>query len=172
MSTSLILACLWALVANVLAMTPSKDMHWRNAYFLIAAGIPLVGYVTWQNGPWVGVAGAGRWHEHPAVACHLFGPLDQTQQREGRIMIVSILVPVLCMGVVSFGVMYQRRFLLFFGWLLTAHSGLGSCALDGHGHSHHLRGAVACDCRVFAVPVGLCRVGMALGARARKAPDP
>jgi hypothetical protein len=55
MSTSLILACLWALVANVLAMTPSKDMHWRNAYFLIAAGIPLVGYVTWQNGPWVGL---------------------------------------------------------------------------------------------------------------------
>jgi hypothetical protein len=39
-------------------------------------------------------------------------------------MIVSFLVPVLCMGVVSFGVMYQRRFLLFFGWLLTAILGL------------------------------------------------
>ncbi len=55
MTLSLILACFWALVANVLAMTPSRDYHWRNAYLLIAIGIPLVGYVTWQNGPWVGL---------------------------------------------------------------------------------------------------------------------
>ncbi|MEP1520268.1 DUF2484 family protein [Ascidiaceihabitans sp.] len=55
MSTSLILACLWALIANVLAMTPSKDLHWRNAYILIAIGIPIVGYVTWENGPWIGL---------------------------------------------------------------------------------------------------------------------
>lgn len=55
MSTSLILACLWALAANILAMTPSKDHHWRNAYILIAIGIPLVGYVTWQNGPFAGL---------------------------------------------------------------------------------------------------------------------
>lgn len=46
MTVSLILACLWALVANVLAMTPSKDYHWRNAYILIGLGIPLLGYVT------------------------------------------------------------------------------------------------------------------------------
>ena len=55
MSLSLILACLWALVANILAMTPSKDNHWRRAYVLIAIGIPLVGFVTYQNGPWVGL---------------------------------------------------------------------------------------------------------------------
>ena len=55
MPTSLILACLWALVANVLAMTPSKDAHWRNAYLLIAVGVPIVGFVTWQTGPWIGV---------------------------------------------------------------------------------------------------------------------
>ena len=55
MSLSLILACVWALIANVLAMTPSKDLHWRNAYILIAIGIPLLGYVTVQNGPWVGL---------------------------------------------------------------------------------------------------------------------
>lgn len=55
MPTSLILACLWALIANVLAMTPSKDHHWRNAYILIAVGVPIVGFVTWQTGPWVGV---------------------------------------------------------------------------------------------------------------------
>ena len=55
MSLSLILACCWAIIANVIAMTPSKDHHWRNAYILIAVGIPIVGYVTVQHGPWVGL---------------------------------------------------------------------------------------------------------------------
>lgn len=55
MTLSLILACVWAVIANLLAMTPSKDNHWRSAYGLIALGIPLVGYVTYQNGPWVGL---------------------------------------------------------------------------------------------------------------------
>lgn len=55
MSLSLFLACLWALVANVLAMLPSRDNHWRNAYILIAIGIPLLGYVTVQHGPWIGL---------------------------------------------------------------------------------------------------------------------
>ena len=55
MSLSLILACVWALIANVLAMTPSKDYHWRNAYILFGIGIPLLGFVTWQNGPWIGL---------------------------------------------------------------------------------------------------------------------
>jgi len=55
MSFSLILVCLWALTANVLAMTPSKDHHWRNAYILIGIGVPLIGYVTVQHGPWIGV---------------------------------------------------------------------------------------------------------------------
>lgn len=55
MNLSLILACVWALVANVLAMLPSRDKHWKQAYVLIAAGVPLLGYVTWQNGPWVGL---------------------------------------------------------------------------------------------------------------------
>ena len=67
MSLSFILACLWAVVANVLAMTPSSDNHWRNAYILIAIGIPILGYVTMQHGPWAGLlvlAGGGsvlRW---------------------------------------------------------------------------------------------------------------
>ncbi len=55
MNTSLILACLWALAANLAAMIPSSDNHWRRAWALIATGIPLLGYVTWQNGPWVGL---------------------------------------------------------------------------------------------------------------------
>lgn len=55
MSLSLILAALWALTANVIAMLPSRDHHWRAAYALIAVGIPILGYVTWQNGPWIGL---------------------------------------------------------------------------------------------------------------------
>jgi hypothetical protein len=55
MNLSIILVSLWAVAANVLAMTPSKDYHWRNAYILIGIGIPMLGFVTWQNGPWVGL---------------------------------------------------------------------------------------------------------------------
>lgn len=56
MTYSLILAAAWALLANVLAILPSKDNHWRRAYFLIAAGIPILGYVAYENGPWWGLA--------------------------------------------------------------------------------------------------------------------
>ncbi len=55
MTTSLVLAAAWALIANVLAMFPSRDNHWRNAYVLIAVGIPILGFVTYENGPWVGL---------------------------------------------------------------------------------------------------------------------
>ncbi|MGK7653422.1 DUF2484 family protein [Roseovarius sp. B08] len=55
MSMSLVLFFIWAVAANLLAMIPSRDNHWRRAYVLIAVGIPLLGYVTWQNGPWVGL---------------------------------------------------------------------------------------------------------------------
>ncbi|WP_291733050.1 DUF2484 family protein [Leisingera sp. F5] len=56
MTLSLTLAAIWALTANVLAMIPSRDNHWRRAYVLIALGIPLLGYVTYENGPWWGLA--------------------------------------------------------------------------------------------------------------------
>ncbi len=61
MTGSLILACLWATLATLIAMLPSRDKHWRAAYLLIAIGIPILGWVTWQNGPWIGliVLGAG-----------------------------------------------------------------------------------------------------------------
>jgi len=36
-------------------MTPSRDFHWRNAYVLIAVGIPILGYVAFQHGPWIGL---------------------------------------------------------------------------------------------------------------------
>lgn len=50
-----ILGCLWLLLANVLAMLPSRDNHWSRAYVLMAAGVPLLGYITYVNGPLVGM---------------------------------------------------------------------------------------------------------------------
>ena len=55
MSMSLTLACVWVLVASAIAFLPSKRQHWPQAYALIAVGIPLLGYVTYENGPMVGV---------------------------------------------------------------------------------------------------------------------
>ncbi|MDJ0827338.1 MAG: DUF2484 family protein [Rhodobacter sp.] len=55
MTLSLILACLWAIAANVIAMFPSKRNHWPAAYILIAIGIPILGFVTYQHGPWIGL---------------------------------------------------------------------------------------------------------------------
>lgn len=53
MSMSLVCAAIWLIAANVLAMIPSKDNHWRRAYILIAIGVPIVGWVTAENGPWI-----------------------------------------------------------------------------------------------------------------------
>jgi hypothetical protein len=39
------IACLWLILANVIAMFPSRDHHWRNAYMLIAVGLPLLVWV-------------------------------------------------------------------------------------------------------------------------------
>ena len=55
MSLSLALALVWLVLANVAAMIPSRDNHWARAYALIGIGVPLVGWVTWDNGPVVGL---------------------------------------------------------------------------------------------------------------------
>lgn len=55
MSISLALCALWLIAANVIAMFPSKDYHWRAAYVLIAIGVPLLGWVTYTSGPIVGM---------------------------------------------------------------------------------------------------------------------
>ena len=55
--TSIILVSLWIIGANVAAMLPSRDQHWTAAYVLIVVGIPLLGYLTWQNRPVVGLIG-------------------------------------------------------------------------------------------------------------------
>jgi hypothetical protein len=54
MSLSMILACLWAVVASIIAALPPR-VHWPAAYGLTALGIPLAGYVTYQNGPFWGL---------------------------------------------------------------------------------------------------------------------
>lgn len=54
-SLSLTLTFLWFIAANIAAILPSNDHHWRRAYFLMATGIPLLGFVTYQNGLWIGL---------------------------------------------------------------------------------------------------------------------
>jgi hypothetical protein len=48
-------ACLWFVLANLIALLPSRDHHWRAAYALIAVGVPILGWVTYTNGPWLGL---------------------------------------------------------------------------------------------------------------------
>ena len=55
MNLSLTLACIWVITACVIAMFPSKRQHWPAAYGLIAVGVPILGLVTYQNGPWIGL---------------------------------------------------------------------------------------------------------------------
>lgn len=53
---SLVAGLLWLVVANVTGMLPSRDYHWRNAYRLIAVGVPLLVWLVYQNGIWWGLA--------------------------------------------------------------------------------------------------------------------
>jgi len=52
-SIPFILALVWLVVANLLGMMPSKDNHWRRAYFLIAVGVPIWVWLLLVNGPLV-----------------------------------------------------------------------------------------------------------------------
>ncbi len=42
-------ACLWAIVATAVALGPRR-FHWPAAWALIAAGVPILGWVTFENG--------------------------------------------------------------------------------------------------------------------------
>ena len=50
MTASLTLACLWAIIASIVAMVPRR-FHWPGAVVMVVTGIPLPGWVTYQNGP-------------------------------------------------------------------------------------------------------------------------
>mgnify|MGYP000471443876 CR=1 FL=1 len=54
MTSSLIAALVWFLAANLRAMFPSKDQHWRFAYVMIVIGVPILIWVFVENGPTVG----------------------------------------------------------------------------------------------------------------------
>ena len=56
MSLSLILACLWLITANLIAMLPTRDHHWRAAYCLMAAGLPLLIWIEITHGPLITTA--------------------------------------------------------------------------------------------------------------------
>lgn len=55
MTGSLALAALWAVVTQAIALTPSRDLHWRAAYILIALGLPVLVWVFVQHGVWIGL---------------------------------------------------------------------------------------------------------------------
>lgn len=55
MSLSLIFALGWLIAANVIGMFPSRHKHWPAAYGLITVGLPLLAWVFWQNGVWIGL---------------------------------------------------------------------------------------------------------------------
>lgn len=55
MTLPLALCLLWLIAANLIGMLPSRDRHWRAAYILIAVGVPLLGWLTWEAGPIVGL---------------------------------------------------------------------------------------------------------------------
>jgi hypothetical protein len=53
--TPLILAFVWLIAANVIAMIPSRRNHWPQAWALIAAGLPLLVWVVAENGLAIGL---------------------------------------------------------------------------------------------------------------------
>lgn len=55
MSPFLILALLWCVLANVIAMFPSRRKHWPAAYVLITFGVPILVGVFVQEGVLVGL---------------------------------------------------------------------------------------------------------------------
>ena len=55
MHQSLIYVFIWIVAANILAVIPSNDNHWKRAYWLIGIGVPLLIYVIWHNGIWIGL---------------------------------------------------------------------------------------------------------------------
>jgi hypothetical protein len=50
MTASLTPACLWAIIASVVATVPRR-FHRPGAVVMVVTGIPLPGWVTWQIGP-------------------------------------------------------------------------------------------------------------------------
>lgn len=52
MSSALIAACLWLLIANAAALLPSRRHHWPQAYALMVVGLPLLVWLYLSDGIW------------------------------------------------------------------------------------------------------------------------
>ena len=50
MSVPVILGLGWLVLANVAGMIPARDNHWARAWVLVAAGLPLLGWIWWDSG--------------------------------------------------------------------------------------------------------------------------
>jgi hypothetical protein len=59
MSGAFVMTCAWFVGANVVAMLPSRDQHWTGAIWLIASGVPLLGWLTLMHGPVAGMLALG-----------------------------------------------------------------------------------------------------------------
>lgn len=51
---SLAFVCFWVVLASLIMLLPRR-LHWRGAYVLAATGVPLLGWVTYENGPFWGL---------------------------------------------------------------------------------------------------------------------
>jgi hypothetical protein len=49
------LCLVWLIAANLIGMLPSRDLHWRAAYVMIAIGLPLWLWLVWEGGVIVGL---------------------------------------------------------------------------------------------------------------------
>lgn len=49
MTYSFLLICVWALIANVIALFPSKRHHWPAAYALLAFSVPMMAVIIYEN---------------------------------------------------------------------------------------------------------------------------
>jgi uncharacterized membrane protein len=88
-----IAACLWLITANLIAMFPSRDHHRRNAYKLMALGLPLTLWLAQTLGTSVTVIFlacacsilrwpvyfAWKWLRAKATVSHLFCELLRTK---------------------------------------------------------------------------------------------
>lgn len=57
MSAPLLLAGLWFVAANLVALLPSRDDHWSAVAGLAACGVPLLGWLTFEHGAVLGGLG-------------------------------------------------------------------------------------------------------------------
>ncbi len=55
MSAALILLCIWVVAATCIGMLPMR-YHWRGAIGLMATGAPLLVWIFWTHGVWIGLA--------------------------------------------------------------------------------------------------------------------